>query len=273
MQEAEAQLPGWSLGAEDPPVVDIFNTVGRAQVIFLCDHASNAIPRALHGLGLDEQLRQRHIAWDIGTLQLGKHLSSRFDAPLVSCGFSRLVIDANRRPGHPQSIPQVSDGFDIPGNMNLGEAEIRYRTNTFFKPYHRAIDKRIRHMRERGLVPALVSIHSFTPALRCNTPRPWHIGVLWNKDPRIAIPLLNRLATTPGVNVGDNQPYHYSNPEGYTLPLHAGQQGYPHVLIEVRKDLIRTSEGVQQWAGVLADALAEIISDAKLYRIEHYKND
>lgn len=128
-------------------------------------------------------------------------------------------------------------------------------------------------MRERRLIPAIVSIHSFTPALRCNTPRPWQVGVLWNRDPRMAVPLIDRLEQFPGVCVGDNQPYHFNSPEGYTLPLHAEGQGYPHVLIEIRKDLINTSEGVHHWAGVLIEALEGIISDRKLYRVEHYKNE
>lgn len=269
----ESQAVGWGLGPDDPPPVEIFNTTGRSKVIFLCDHGSNTIPRALNGLGLEEPLQHRHIAWDLGTVQVSRYLAARFDAPMVKCGYSRLVIDANRHPSHPQSIPEVSDGFEIPGNQNLSAAEIRYRMNAFFKPYHRAIDKRIRHMRERGVVPAIISIHSFTPALSCRTPRPWHIGVLWNHDPRIAVQLIEKLEQMSGVCVGDNKPYHFNSPEGYTLPLHAERQGYPHVLIEVRKDLIKTGEGVYHWAGVLAEALEEIVSDRKLYRIKHYKNE
>lgn len=273
MQSFESQGAGWKLGPDDPPPVEIFNPTGRAKVIFLCDHGSNAIPQGLNGLGLTEHLQHRHIAWDIGTVQVARHLSARFDAPMVKCGYSRLVIDPNRRPWHPQSIPEVSDGFEIPGNQNLTGAEIRYRTNAFFKPYQRAIDLRIRHMRERGLVPAILSIHSFTPSLSCNTPRPWHIGVLWNRDPRIAVPLIDSLETTPGVCVGDNKPYHFNSPEGYTLQVHAERQGYPHVLIEIRKDLIKSREGAFHWAGVLVEALENILTDQKLYRIRHYKND
>lgn len=273
MQAVESQMTGWSLGPDDPPPVEVFNTTGRAKVIFLCDHGSNAIPRDLHGLGLEEHIRHRHIAWDRGTLQVARYLSARFDAPMVKCGYSRLVIDANRRPDHPQSIPRVSDGFEIPGNQALTDVEIRHRINAIFKPYHRAVHKRIRHLRERGMVPAIISIHSFTPALSCNLPRPWHIGVLWNRDPRIAVPLIDRLERIPGVCVGDNEPYHYSSPEGYTLPLHAERQGYPHVLIELRKDLIRTREEVHHWADLLAQALAGIISNRGLYRIEHHKNE
>ncbi|MCP5418844.1 MAG: N-formylglutamate amidohydrolase [Chromatiaceae bacterium] len=271
MPATQSQIVTWSLTAGDPPPVEVFNPTGRSNVIFLCDHGSNVIPQALNGLGLSEHLQRRHIAWDVGALEVARQLASRCDAPMIKSGYSRLVIDPNRFPGDPQSIPRISDGFEIPGNQNLGEAETRYRSAAFFKPYHRAIDKRIRHLRERGLVPALVSIHSFTPALSCNTPRPWHIGVVWNRDPRIAKPLIARLQRLPGVCVGDNKPYHANSPRGFTLSVHAEQPGYPHVLIEIRKDLVNHREGVNYWAGVLWEALEEIFADHTIYRIEHYK--
>jgi predicted N-formylglutamate amidohydrolase len=269
MHSAESLERDWQFSPEDAPPVEVFNTTGRSPVILLCDHGSNAIPQALNGLGLSEQLRHRHIAWDIGTFQVARYLSARFDAPMIRCGFSRLVIDPNRSPGHPQSIPEQSDGFTIPGNVALGPDEIARRRRRFFEPYHRAIEKRIRHMQARKLVPALISIHSFTPALSCNTPRPWHIGVLWNRDDRIARPLIERLDLHPEVCVGDNKPYHANDPEGYTLPTHAERRGCPHVLIELRKDLIREHEGAHQWAVTLGDALAPILEDPRLYRIQY----
>ena len=143
MPATQSQIVTWSLTAGDPPPVEVFNPTGRSNVIFLCDHGSNVIPQALNGLGLSEHLQHRHIAWDIGALEVARQLASRCDAPMIKCGYSRLVIDPNRFPGDPQSIPRISDGFEIPGNQNLGEAEIRYRSAAFFKPYHRAIDKRI----------------------------------------------------------------------------------------------------------------------------------
>ncbi|MCB1759998.1 MAG: N-formylglutamate amidohydrolase [Gammaproteobacteria bacterium] len=265
----ESVTPAWRFSAEDAVPVEVFNTTGRARVILLCDHGSNAIPKELHALGLSEQLRHRHIAWDIGTFQVARYLSARFDAPLIRCGFSRLLIDPNRSPEHQQSIPAQSDGFTIPGNVGLDTEEIERRRVRFFQPYHRAIDKRIRHMRARGLVPALISIHSFTPALSCNTPRPWHIGVLWNRDGRIARPLIERLAGRSSVCVGDNKPYHANEPQGYTLPTHAERMGYPHVLIELRKDLIREHDGAHHWAVLLGDALAPILEDTAIYTIQY----
>lgn len=134
MPATQSQIVTWSLTAGDPPPVEVFNPTGRSNVIFLCDHGSNVIPQALNGLGLSEHLQHRHIAWDIGALEVARQLASRCDAPMIKCGYSRLVIDPNRFPGDPQSIPRISDGFEIPGNQNLGEAEIRYRSAAFSNP-------------------------------------------------------------------------------------------------------------------------------------------
>jgi predicted N-formylglutamate amidohydrolase len=47
-----------------------------------------------------------------------------------------------------------------------------------------------------GRPPAILSIHSFTPSWR-GVARPWHAGVLWNRDGRFALPLIERLRRAP----------------------------------------------------------------------------
>jgi predicted N-formylglutamate amidohydrolase len=98
--------------------------------------------------------------------------------------------------------------------------------------------------------------------------RPWHFGVLWNRDGRIARPLMAALARLPGVVVGDNQPYSARDHHGFTLHHHAERPGLPHVLVELRQDLIDTHRGAALWAGRLGDALEPILADPRLYRAE-----
>lgn len=254
------------LAADEPPAFDAVNLDGKAPFLLVCDHASRRVPRALGSLGLDDALLRRHIAWDIGAVDAARWLSRHFDAPLLLTGYSRLVVDCNRNPGDPSSIPEVSDGIAVPGNHELGEEDARHRIETLFEPYHRAVADRLTRWAARGLVPALLSIHSFTPVFG-GAERPWHIGILWDKDPRIAVPLMENLRRQPGIVVGDNEPYSARDPKGYTVTEHAAAKGYPHVAVEIRQDLIDTHHDAEAWAARLAEALQPILRDPSIYRI------
>lgn len=260
------------LAPDEPPAFDAINAGGHAPFLLICDHASRRVPRALGNLGLDETMLLRHIGWDIGAGDVARWLSKHFDAPSILAGYSRLVIDCNRALEDPSSIPKESDGIAIPGNRGLTAAEAAQRADALFRPYHRAIEETLAHRPERGRVPALISIHSFTPIFpgtKCpgtGVERPWHIGILWDQDPRIALPLIAELHKQPELVVGDNQPYSAREPKGYSVSTHAASKGYPHVAIEIRQDLIDTHHGAAEWAARLAAALAPILGDGGLYR-------
>jgi len=223
--------------------------------LIVCDHASNAIPPGYGTLGLPPEALDRHIAYDIGAATVARHLARWFSAPFVGSGFSRLVVDCNRRPEDPGSMPPSSDGTPIPRNQAIGAAERAARLAECFQPYHDAIEACIA---AAPMPPAIVSIHSFTPTMS-GFQRPWQIGVLWNEDRRISDALMAALAAQ-GVAVGDNQPYSARDPHGYTLPAHAERRDLPHVLIEIRQDLIHEPAGAEAWATLLHDCLVPILS-------------
>lgn len=254
------------LGADEPPEIEVINADADAQCLFVCDHASPRIPKSLQNLGVAPDALERHVAWDIGSAAVARQLSARFQAPLVMSGYSRLVIDVNRHLDDTSSIPVESDGIPIPGNQKLSPEAAAQRAELFFWPYHRAIAKQIDGIRKQGRIPVLISLHSFTPQFG-DVARPWHVGVLWHEDGRIAQPLLDWLGARPGVRVGDNQPYSARNPYGYTMYSHAETEGLPHVLIELRQDLIASATGAAAWAEVLGDALVDILKDPDIYRI------
>jgi predicted N-formylglutamate amidohydrolase len=254
------------LGPDDPPPVELVNADGRGPALLLCDHASRAVPRALGLLGLDESVLLRHIGWDIGAAEVTRHLSRRFDAPAVMSGYSRLVIDCNRAPGDRQSIPEISDGVRVPGNCGISPAEAERRRRALYDPYHAAVAAAIRRFLEAGRVPAVLSIHSCTPVMD-GQERPWHVGVLHDRDRRIAGPLIEALAARGDVCVGDNKPYSGRGQAGKTIHHHAHDVGLPHVMVEIRQDLIDTHRGAAHWAAVLGDALAPILADPGLYRV------
>lgn len=252
------------IGAGEPPAFRVFNPQGRARVLVVCDHASRRIPAALDNLGLDELALTRHIASDIGAGDVAERLSARLDAPAVLAGYSRLVVDCNRAPDDPTSILAVSDGEFIPGNHDLSDAQKAARTRQFFLPYHDAIRRRLESFERRGIVPAFIAVHSFTPIFR-RVRRPWQIGVLWDKDPRIPEPLIAALRAQ-GIAVGDNEPYSGKAPADHTVDHHAEGGGLPHASIEIRQDLIDHPEGADRWAGILGDVLEKILEGEKLYR-------
>ena len=112
----------------------------------------------------------------------------------------------------------------------------------------------------RGIRPAIISMHCFTPVLD-GIERPWHIGVLWDEDDRIAGPLLAALGARDGLVVGDNEPYSGRQRYGYTVEVHATETGLPNVLIEIREDQAADEEAQARAADLLAGMLAPILDD------------
>jgi len=256
------------IGPEDPPPFEIFNEVGTAPILLVCDHASRSIPASMNQLGLEPSALDLHIAYDIGAAELTRLLADRLNAPAVLAGYSRLLIDCNRQPGDSQSIPEVSDGVVIPGNQNLGEAEQAARAEAFHWPYHHAIDRVFAHLRRIGPEPLLFSVHTFTPSMG-GQDRFWDMGVLWNRDPRLPVPLISMLREHNRFHVGDNEPY--SGKEiAYTINLHAGSAGLANAAIEVRQDHCETVEELKQWAEVIGAALETLLGMDHVHKVEHF---
>jgi predicted N-formylglutamate amidohydrolase len=249
--------------------VTVLNREGRAPVLLLCDHASNAVPASLGTLGLDGEEMSRHIAWDIGAADVTRALVGRYDAAAVLSGYSRLIVDLNRDLEDPTSIPVISDGTIVPANRTLSPAEAALRIDELFWPYQTTVSAEIDRIMKRGQVPAIVSIHSFTPVMR-DIDRPWHIGILWDQDDRMAAPVIENLKRDPRLCVGDNEPYTGRNCEGSTLDRHATQRGLPNLLVEIRQDLITTPEAAIEWADILGRAMDEVLADPALFRIQHF---
>ncbi|MDX2225053.1 MAG: N-formylglutamate amidohydrolase [Rhodospirillaceae bacterium] len=259
------------LGPADPPPVAVINPDSAVPLVIHCDHGGNAIPAALKSLGLTDDALARHIAWDIGAAAVAERLARRIGAPAVLARYSRLLVDPNRAAGDPEMIPAISDGIAIPGNAHLSDAAIAARLRAAYWPYHQAIDAQIGRLRRRGVIPLVVSVHSFTPALlgsAAASARPWHVGVMFDRDERLSRALIAGLRARGGLVVGENQPYSGIT-HGYCLKAHGLAQGLPHAQIEIRQDLICTAAGQGWWAGVLAEVLRPILADDDLRAIMH----
>jgi predicted N-formylglutamate amidohydrolase len=221
-----------------------------AGLIILCDHAANAFPPGYGTLGLAEAQLQRHIAYDIGAAAITRQLSAALGVPAVMTHYSRLLIDPNRGADDPTLIMRLSDGAVVPGNRHLTPAERQTRIDRYYRPYHQAVAGVVSACVATGIRPAILSIHSFTESWK-QVARPWHAGILWDRDPRLAQPLLEALFAEGDLIVGDNQPYH-GGLEGDTMWTHGTCNGLAHCIIEVRQDLIRDDAGQTAWSERLA---------------------
>jgi predicted N-formylglutamate amidohydrolase len=99
-------------------------------------------------------------------------------------------------------------------------------------------------------------MHSFTPVFK-GVPRPWHAGVLYNRDPRFAHLLMALMRHEEGLVVGDNEPYSVTDASDYTIPVHGERRGLHHVAIEIRQDLIADGKGQRMWGVLLARLLPQ----------------
>ncbi|MEM1297880.1 MAG: N-formylglutamate amidohydrolase [Pseudomonadota bacterium] len=257
--------------------ITIFAPVERVQsrtdarsdgLLLVCDHASNAVPPWVTPLGLPQEDMTRHIAWDVGARGVTLELARLMGAPAVLSTWSRLVIDPNRGEQDPTLVMKLYDGSLIEGNRHVGASETAERVERLHRPYHAAIDAVLDDAIAKGRPPSLISIHSFTPQLRGRPIRPWHVGLLWDQDDRLVRPLLNRLSTEPGLVVGDNEPYS-GQLVGDCMWMHGTSRNVPHVLIEIRNDLIETAEAQTAWAARLAPHIEGALSDMAMGTTEH----
>ena len=227
-------------------------------ILIVSDHASNHVPGDID-LGIARALLMQHVAIDIGVGAIGDLLVERTGCTAFQGGVSRLVCDFNREPDSPGVVPIASDGHAIPGNA-LDHAGHLARLDRFFHPYHAALEAVCAAMR-----PALIlSLHSFTPELASNPDeaRPWHVGVLHNRDRRASALALDWLGRDPALVVGDQQPYSGVLLNA-TMNRHAEANGIPYVGIEIRQDLIGDRAGQAAWADRLAAMLEACLDGLK----------
>lgn len=222
------------------------NAGAASPFLLVGDHAGNRIPASLGNLGLPVSERERHIAWDIGIAELGFALADRIGASFIHQIYSRLVIDCNRRPGAPDSIPEISDGTAVPGNAVVDAEQAAMRATTFHAPYQHAIAAELDRRAGEGIDTILIALHSFTPRMS-GFDRPWHAGILHDAgDSRFARALLDALRADYGLCVGDNEPYSMDTID-FTIPHHAYPRSLPYAEIEIRQDLLSDKAGIDGW--------------------------
>ncbi len=255
MQSATSNTTEALLGRMDPAPAEVVNGQSNSEIVLVCEHAGRAIPSSLGTLGLSPDQLELHIAYDIGAACVARAIAQTIDAPLVLQPYCRLVIDCNRPIESVEAIPGISDGIEVPGNLDLSQSQRQQRFAEIFEPYHRAITEVIdRHPRK-----LVIAIHSFTPVLAGEV-RPWDIGFLFRKDSATSRHLAATISENDGeLKIGMNEPYAIEDASDWFVPHHGEGRGIAHSLIEIRNDHLRTGQGCDRFADLLCEAIRQFL--------------
>ncbi len=224
-------------------------------VLLVCEHASNHIPEAFDGLGLSPADRISHAAWDPGALPVAQFMAQHLRAPLVAGTVSRLIYDCNRPPSAADAMPERSERIQVPGNRNLSASERQNRIKAYYLPFQAAVRTAIQTLGD----PIIVTIHSFTPIYN-GQKRTLDIGILHDSDSRLADAMLQSASAPTGLKVERNQPYGPSDGVTHTLKEHAITPGHLNVMLEIRNDLIETTNQQTDMAAILSKWIAQAVS-------------
>ncbi len=251
------------LQPDEPAPFEVIRGDGQSPFVLISDHASRRLPRSLGNLGVSEADLVSHIAWDIGIREVAERLAGLLGASLIVQNYSRLVIDCNRPLNAPDSIATRSAGVEIPGNRELSSAARGQRIEEVFRPYHVQVQAELDRRDNAKQPVVLIAMHSFTPVFM-GSARPWHVGVLFNRDERLARILLACLNRDHGFVVGENQPYAVNDASDYSIVTYGERRGIPHVEIEIRQDLVADAASQRAWAERLERLLLEALNTLRL---------
>ena len=243
---------------DDTPFFGIENSDAGSAVVLVCEHASNAFPAPWDdGLGLSEDQRRAHIAWDPGALGVARGLAQALDGALIHARASRLIYDLNRPPHAPGAMPARSEIHDIPGNSAIPAAERLARTRAHYLPFHAALADLLACRLAQGLNPVLITVHSFTP-IYFGQPRAVEFGLIHDADDRLARAIC---AQETGLLTRLNEPYSAADGVAHMLARHATPLGLRHAMLEIRNDLIATPKAQAAMAARLAPAIKAAMNE------------
>jgi predicted N-formylglutamate amidohydrolase len=251
------------LSPADGGPVTVENANGRSAILLVCEHASRTLPISLGTLGLSADALDAHIAWDPGALAVARRMSSLLDATLIFQNFSRLAYDCNRPPEAPDAMPEVSEIFEIPGNRSLSSPERQARVDEIYRPFQQTLAQTIKARTDAGRDTVIVTIHSFTPVYR-GVSRRVEVGILHDRDTRLADRMLASAGQRQQFVMGRNQPYGPEDGVTHTLREHGLANGLMNVMIEVRNDLIRAETGQKRVASFLEELISESLEQKSI---------
>lgn len=239
-----------------PMSTDAFEILGASDsagaILFTCEHASNAIPGDVEICDADQRVLDQHWGWDIGAKDVVLQLLSRLGGQAVVANFSRLWIDPNRNPDASSLIVTEVEGHVLQFNQSADARERERRSQVYFAAYHDAV-QRTAALRSEPF--EILSVHSFTPTYR-GQERAMEVGVLFDEHDESA-EYLHQCLRSEGFKSALNAPYSGKPPASliYSAKRHGQVLGVKYLELEIRQDLIDSSDKAQEVADRIARAL------------------
>lgn len=177
-------------------------------LVLSCEHASWTLPLDVD-LGVSTEVLQSQAGWDHGAYDIIAQVSEHTGITVHTGAFTRMFVDLNRGPEHPDVCPTVCYGAPVPGNAHLSPADRAARLEAFHAPYWNAVRRDVAARLVTHGEVLHFSSHTFDPALD-PTNRTFEVGVLYDPAHPFEAQLAERLMfqlRSADVDVRANQPY------------------------------------------------------------------
>lgn len=225
-------------------------------LVLSCEHASWTLPPDVD-LGVPHDVLRSQASWDHGAFEIATRVSEAIGLPVHAGAFSRMYVDLNRDPAHPDVVPRVSYGAPVPGNASLSAADRAARIAAFHAPYWDAVRRDVAaRLHDRGQVLHFSS-HTFDPALDPQQ-RTFEVGVLYDPMHAFEAALAERLLfqlRSAGLDVRANQPYQGTGPAICTAFRKQFGAGYAGIQLETSHAVTYRAGGCQRVAEALVPFL------------------
>ncbi len=235
---------------------EVFGWPGHGRLVLSCEHASNRLPEPIRSGPGDAPWMATHWAYDIGAAELVREIVRNTGSVAVLSRFSRLVCDANRDPSDPTIIVPRVEQHPLAFNELLSPHERALRIESYHAVFHRKLDELLERRRHHGGDIALVSVHSFVPALY-GLQRELDVGVLFNPYEAVATRLARSLEAR-GLVTALNEPYSGRRGLIYSAERHGLKHQIIYLELEVNQALLSTPPKVYRVARLISEALKEL---------------
>jgi predicted N-formylglutamate amidohydrolase len=228
-------------------------------LVLSCEHGGAGVPQRYRGLFDSKRGRDAlkgHRGSDIGALRLARSLERSHRVPLFASTVTRLLVDLNRSPGHPQLFSEFT--------RDLDPAERERLLDRYYFPHRAAleswIDARVRH----GDQVLHLGVHSFVPQINGRV-RTADVGLLYDPSRSLERRFCDRWKGSlhemaPKLRVRRNYPY-LGKADGFTTHLRQvfGSPQYLGIELEVNQRVLRTDENQRFLAKVISDSLRAVL--------------
>lgn len=237
-------------------------TDAGTRILITCEHGGNRIPQEYHALFVGhEELLHSHRGSDPGALILARQMAQALGAPLIISTVSRLLVDLNRSPGHPDLYSEVIR--DAPRAVR---DEIFRR---YYQPYRRRVAQHVSAALAGGAHVVHISSHSFTPSLKGHV-RNADVAFLYDPartgELQFSLRWLAALRRRdPAIRLRRNYPY-TGRSDGFCTWLRRQHPGPEYVGIELEVNQRHVAAGGPAWRalrGNLIEALIQVLKEGE----------